>query len=52
MYDIFILSCKKKKKQTNNKKLEIGSSNDAISSFPGKQKVDPTTKKKCLVNGG
>lgn len=27
-------------------------SNDENSSFPGKQKVDPTTKKRCLVNGG
>ena len=39
-------------KQTNNKKLEIGLSNEVNSSFPGKQKVDPTTKKRCLVNGG
>jgi hypothetical protein len=46
LLDILILSCKKNK-QTNNKKLEMDS-NDIILSFPGKQKVDPTTKKKML----
>ena len=38
-------------KQTN-KKLEIGLSNGVNSSFPWKQKADPTTKRRCLINGG
>lgn len=41
----------KMSKQTN-KKLEIGLSNDVNSSFPWKQKADPTTKRRCLINGG
>lgn len=35
----FILGCKNKNKQANNKNFEIGLSNDENSSFPGKQKA-------------
>lgn len=45
VFNTFILGCKNKQQ----KKLEIGLSYDANSSFPGKQKVDPTTKKRCLL---
>jgi len=50
LYDIFILGWKNKNEKTNNKKLEIGLSNDVNSSFPWKQKVDQCRLSSDLIH--